>query len=355
MARPGEKAGRPRRDAAFYDEGVPSPSRSPRSWQVCRLGPPEQALRLAEVPARAPGPGEARVEVAAAGLNFPDLLLCAGRYQERPEPPFSPGFEAAGVVAQAGPGSAFAPGQHVVVVPELPNGALQESITVPDAQLYPVPAAMPVTTAAALHIAYQTAHMAMHHRAGLRAGETLLVTGAAGGVGSAAVQLGRAAGARVIAAATGPAKAAACLRMGAGLAIDLAAEPDPVRAVRAATGGRGADVIIDVVGGDTFGWARRCAGWQGRVVVTGFAGGTIGAAPLNHVLLRNYSVTGLHLAGYRRENPALLRSVHDELVKLHADGLITPEIFRELPFGQAPAGLALLRQREVIGRVVLRC
>jgi NADPH:quinone reductase len=322
---------------------------------VCRLGPPDQALRLTEVPERPPGPGEARVEVGAAGLNFPDLLLCAGGYQERPELPFSPGFEAAGTVAEAGRESAFVPGQRVLVVPELPNGALQESITAPDAQLYPVPAAMPLATAAALHIAYQTAHMALHHRAGLRMGETLLVTGAAGGVGSAAVQLGRAAGARVIAAVTGPVKAAACLRMGADSAVDLAAEPDPVSAVRAAAGGHGADVIIDVVGGDTFGWARRCAAWQGRIVVTGFAGGSIGAAPLNHVLLRNYSVVGLHLAAYRRENPALLRTVHDELVKLHAGGLIAPEIHRELPFAQAPAGLALLRRREVIGRVVLRC
>ncbi|HVT67605.1 MAG TPA: alcohol dehydrogenase catalytic domain-containing protein, partial [Trebonia sp.] len=179
---------------------MPMASRTPRSWRVHRLGSPEEALRLDPVPSRPPGPGEARVEVGAVGLNFPDLLLCAGRYQERPPLPFSPGYEAAGTVAEAGPGTGLAAGQPVLVVPELPDGALQESITVPAAQLYPVPDSMPVTVAAVLHIAYATAHVALHHRAGLEPGETLLVTGAAGGVGSAAIQLGRAAGAVVIAA-----------------------------------------------------------------------------------------------------------------------------------------------------------
>jgi NADPH2:quinone reductase len=331
------------------------PAAAPRSWRVRQLGTPREALRLEPGPARSPGPGEARVEVGAVGLNFPDLLLCAGRYQERPPLPFSPGFEAAGVVAEAGDGSALTPGQRVVVVPELPNGALQQSITVPGAQLYPVPESMPVTAAAALHIAYQTAHVALHHRAGLRAGETVLVTGAAGGVGSATVQLARAAGCAVIAAVTGPAKAAACRRMGAGLVVDLAAEPDPVARVRAETGGRGADVIVDVVGGETFGWARRCVAFEGRIVLVGFTGGAIGQVPANHVLLRNYSVLGLHLAAYRRENPALLRAVHDTLVAMCSGGLISPQIYRELPFGQAPAGLELLAGREVVGRVVLRC
>ncbi|HEY7011308.1 MAG TPA: NADPH:quinone oxidoreductase family protein [Streptosporangiaceae bacterium] len=326
----------------------------PRSWRVRQLGPPEQALRLEPGPAREPGPGEARVEIGAVGLNFPDLLLCAGRYQVRPDLPFSPGFEAAGVVAEAGPDATVAPGQPVLVVPELPNGALQESITVPTAELYPVPGAMPVAEAAALHIAYQTAYVAMHHRTQLRAGDTLLVTGAAGGVGSAAVQLGRAAGGRVIAAVTGPAKAAACRRMGADLVIDLAAEPDPAGRVRAATGGRGADLVIDVVGGSTFDWARRAVVFGGSIVVTGFTSGTINELRTNHVLLRNYSVVGLHLVRYRQEDPALLREVHDKLIALWSAGSIAPQIYRELPFDQAPAGLSLLSGREAIGRVVLR-
>ena len=212
-----------------------------------------------------------------------------------------------------------------------------------------------MTAAAALHIAYQTAYVALHHRARLRAGDTLLVTGAAGGVGSAAVQLGLAAGCSVIAAVTGPAKAAACRRMGAGLVIDLAGEPDPAARVRAAAGGRGADVVLDVVGADAFDWARRCVAFEGRIVVLGFTGGAIGQLPANHVLLRNYSVLGLHLAAYRRENPALLRGTHDTLVRMYADGLISPPVYRELRFGEAPAGLDLLSGRAVIGRVVLRC
>lgn len=335
--------------------GMPSPDGTNRSWRVCRLGTPHEALRLDEVTPRPPGPGEARVTVGAVGLNFPDLLLCAGQYQERPDLPFSPGYEAAGVVAEAGPGVAVQPGQRVVVVPELPNGALQESLTVPAAELYPVPDSMPVTEAAALHIAYQTAHVALHHRAHLQAGEWVLVTGATGGVGSAAVQLARAAGCPVIAAVTGEVKAAAALRLGADVAVDLATEPDPVARVRAATSGRGADVVLDVVGGEVFGWARRCVAWEGRIVVTGFAGGSIGTAPLNHILLRNYSVVGLHLARYRRENPAVLQSAHAGLLGLYAAGAIRPEIYRELPFTEAPAALDLLARREVIGRVILRC
>jgi len=316
------------------------PARVPRSWRVRQLGPPEEALRLEPGLAREPGPGEARVEIGAVGLNFPDLLLCAGRYQQRPELPFSPGFEAAGVVAEAGPDAAVAPGQPVLVVPELPNGALQESITVPVAELYPVPGSMPVAEAAALHIAYQTAYVAMHHRTQLRAGDTLLVTGAAGG--------------RVIAAVTGPAKAAACRRMGADLVIDLAGEPDPAGRVRAATGGRGAELVIDVVGGTTFDWARRAVAFGGSIVVTGFTSGTINEMRTNHVLLRNYSVVGLHLVRYRQEDPALLRAVHDKLIALWSAGSIAPQIYRELPFDQAPAGLSLLSGREAIGRVVLR-
>lgn len=247
-----------------------------------RLGSPREALSLEPAPVRRPGPGEARVTIGAAGLNFPDLLLCAGRYQERPTLPFSPGFEAAGVVTEAGPGAAVGPGEHVVVVPELPNGALQESITVPGRQLFPVPASMPVTVAAVLHIAYQTAYVALHRRARLQAGDALVVTGAAGGVGSAAVQLGRAAGCHVIAAATGAGKAAACRRMGADVVIDLAGEPDPAGRVLGATGGHGADVIVDVVGGETSAWLRRCVAFEGRMVVAGFAGGVIGEARVVH-------------------------------------------------------------------------
>lgn len=258
-------------------------------------------------------------------------------------------------MAAAGDGTELEPGQRVLVVPDLPNGSLQESITLPASQVYPVPGSMPLADAAVLHIAYQTAHVALHHRAGLRAGETVLITGATGGVGSAAVQLALAAGARVIAVVTGTAKAAAARRLGAHEVIDLPAVADPVGQVRAVTGGRGAHVIVDVVGGDMFGWVRRCVAFEGRIVLTGFTSGAFGEIPANHVLLRNYSVVGLHLALYRRENPALLRDVHEKLLRLYRAGTIVPQLYRELPFDQAPAGLDLLASREVIGRVVLSC
>jgi NADPH2:quinone reductase len=321
----------------------------PRAWRVHRYGPPEDALRLDAVAPRPPGPGEAAVAVEAVGLNFPDLLLCSGGYQERPALPFAPGYEAAGRVVAAGPGSARRVGERVIVVPELPNGAYQERITASDAELYPVPDAVDPVTAAVLHIAYETAHVALHRRAGLRAGETVLVHGGAGGVGAAAIQLARAAGARVLATATGADRAAACARLGAE-AIDLAATPDFASLVRAEGG---ADVILDVVGGDVFDQSRRCVAFGGRIVVAGFASGAIPQIPANHVLLRNYSVVGLHLAAYRRAEPALLRAVHAELLELLAAGAIAPPVDAVLPFADAPAALRRLAERRVIGRLAL--
>jgi NADPH:quinone reductase len=323
-----------------------------RAWQVSRLGPPEEALALVDVEPRPPGDGEALVDVAAVGLNFPDLLLCEGRYQERPALPFSPGYEAAGVVAETGRGCRIAVGQRVIVVPELPHGALQQRLTVPETQLYPVPEWVEPATAAVLHIAYATAHVGLHHRAGLRPGETVLVTGAAGGVGSAAVQLARAGGARVIAAVTGARHAATAARSGADRVVDLAQE-DLVPAVRAATDGRGADVVLDVVGGAGFDEVRRCAAFEGRVVVAGFTSGVIPSAPANHLLLRNYAIVGLHLALYRRHDPQRLRGVHAELLALLERGAIAPVIEARLPFAEAPRALRRLADRAVGGRLVL--
>ena len=323
------------------------------SWRVCTLGTPEEALSLEERPVRVPGYGEARVAVEAVGLHHPDLLLCAGRYQERPELPFSPGFEAAGIVVETGPGCGVEPGQRVVVVPELPEGAFQQSLTVPEAQLLAVPDTRPAPVAAVLHIAWSTAHAALHHRAALRRGETVLVTGAAGGVGSATVRLAKAAGAYVVATATGPDRAAACRSAGADEAIDLSLQPDLVGRARELTAGRGFDVVVDVVGGELFAELRRCVAFEGRLVTVGFTGG-LAEAPANHVLLRNYSVVGLHLAAYRRAAPRVLRETHRRLLDLLAAGVIAPPIDRVVAFEDAPAGLEAIGAREVIGRVVVR-
>jgi NADPH2:quinone reductase len=281
------------------------------------------------------------------------LLLCAGRYQERPRLPFSPGFEAAGTVVAIGPKSRRRVGERVIVVPELPEGGFQERLVVADAQLFPVPDVVDAVTAAVLHIAYATAHVALHERAGLREGETLLVHGGAGGVSSAAIQLGRSAGARVLATATGAEKAEACVRLGADMAFDLAETPDVAAAVCRVTAGHGADVILDVVGGELFEHSRRCVAFGGRVVVAGFTSGAIPTVPANHVLLRNYSVVGVHLAAYRREDPQLLRRVHTELLELLAQRRIAPAIDRVLPFEALPDALRLVAERRVIGRVAL--
>jgi NADPH2:quinone reductase len=293
------------------------------------------------------------VRVEAVGLNFPDLLLCAGAYQERPPLPFVPGFEAAGRVTATGPGCSVRAGEPVILVPELPGGAFRELATVPEAQVFPAPQGADPAVAATLHVAHVTAYAALHRRARLRAGETVLVTGAAGGVGSAAIGLARAAGARVIAAATGPVKAAACRELGADVVVDLAGQEDLAAAVRAATGGRGADVAVDTVGGALFHRVRRAVAFEGRIVVVGFTGGAVADLPVNHVLLRTYGVLGLHLAAYRREDPAALRAMHAEVVGLWARGLVAPRLHRVLPFEQAPGALDLLARREVVGRIAL--
>lgn len=326
---------------------------SQQAWQVHRLGPPHRALRLVTVEIRPPRPGGARVAVDAIGLNHPDLLLCAGKYQQRPDLPFSPGFEATGVVVEAGPDSRHRVGERVIVVPELPSGAFQQMLTVPDGQLFPVSDDVPPQVAAVLHIAYATAHAALHRRAALRSDETLIVSGAAGGVGLAAVQIGRAAGARVIALASGSSKVAACRAAGADVTVDLDETGELVERLRDLTGGRGADVVIDVVGGALFQQLRRAVAFEGRLVTVGFTSSQLPDLPVNHALLRNYSLVGLNLGLYRHEAPETLREIHDAVVAMYTNGLIDPVIHRALPFSEAPEALELLASRSAIGRVVL--
>jgi NADPH:quinone reductase len=324
-----------------------------RAWRVQRHGTPAEALELDVVDVPEPGPGEATVAIEAVGLNFPDLLLCAGRHQESPPLPFVPGYEAAGVVRAVGPGCSVAPGDRVIVVPELTSGAYRELTTVPETEIFPSPAGIDPIIAATLHIAGVTAHAALHHRAGLRAGEWVLVTGTAGGVGSAAIGLARAAGAHVVALATGAAKAAACREMGADVVVDLAEPHDLPAVVRGATDGRGADVVVENVGGALFDRVRRCVAFEGRIVIVGFTSGVVPEVPVNHVLLRNHAVVGLHIAAYRRERPALVRAIHAEVADLCARGVVVPRLSRVLPFDRAPAALELLARREAVGRIAL--
>ncbi|MCW2679500.1 MAG: putative alcohol dehydrogenase, zinc-containing [Frankiales bacterium] len=318
-----------------------------RAWQVHELGEPQDVLRLEDVPEPEAGPGMLRLKVDAVALNFPDVLLCRGMYQEKPELPFTPGLEVCGTVLD-GPRA----GERVLAGPGLPRGGMAEQVVVPEAAAHAVPDDMPAAKAASMLITYQTGHVGLHRRAQLKEGETLLVHAGAGGVGSAAIQLGKAAGARVIATAGGPEKVQVCKDLGADVAIDYSSE-DFVAIVKDVTAGRGADVIYDSVGGDTFDKSRTCIAFEGRIVVVGFAGGRIADAPTNHALVKNYSVVGLHWGLYRHYEPQIFVDTHAALVDLWSRREVDPLVGAELPLEQAPAALARLGDRGTIGKVVL--
>ena len=325
-----------------------------RAWRVHQLGDPVDVLTLEDIDVPTPGPGEVRIEVAACALNVPDMLLCQGRYQERPALPFTPGMEVAGTVSAVGDGvDRCRPGDRVLARPMIEHGGLAEQTLAVATDVFALSDAMGFEAASALHITYHTGHCALHRRARIRAGETLLVHAGAGGVGSAAIQLGKAAGARVIATAGGEHKVDVCTRLGADLAIDYSAG-DFVDAVNEFTGGRGADVIYDPVGGDTFDRSRKCIAWEGRILVIGFTSGRIADAPTNHALIKNYSVVGVHWGRYARMEPGFDDAVHAELIELHAGGLVDPLVSEVLPMADAPAGLARLASRHTVGKIVIR-
>lgn len=315
-----------------------------KAWRVHELGQPADVLRFEDVEVPSPGDGQLLVRVRAAALNFPDLLMIAGKYQERPALPFIPGVELTGEVVGSG--------ERVLGAPAAGSGAFAEYALMDAAAAFPVPDQMPDHEAAALFLTYQTGHVGLHRRARLKAGEMVLVHAGAGGVGSAAIQLAKAADAKVIATAGGPEKVAVCLKLGADHAIDYLAG-DFVGPVKDLTGGRGADVIYDPVGGDVFDSSRRCIAFEGRIVVVGFTSGRIADAPTNHALVKNYSVLGLHWGLYRTYEAALIREVHAELTRLYAEGAIKPLVSQTLPLDQAVEALAMLGQRATTGKVVL--
>ena len=318
-----------------------------RAWQVQELGEPLDVLRWVDVDEPETGPGLLKVRVDAVALNFPDLLLCRGTYQEKPPLPFTPGVEVCGTVLE-GPRA----GERVLAAPGLPRGGMAERVVVAEAAALPVPATMPVAKAASMLVTYQTGYVGLHRRGQLKAGETLLVHAGAGGVGTAAIQLGLAAGARVIATAGGPDKVQVCKDLGADVVVDYNAE-DFVEIVKDVTDGRGADVIYDSVGGDVFDKSRRCIAFEGRIVVVGFAGGRIADAPTNHALVKNYAIVGLHWGLYRKHEPSIIPATHHALVQLWEQGLIDPLIGAELPLSEAPQALTSLGDRGTVGKVVL--
>ncbi|WP_284035892.1 NADPH:quinone oxidoreductase family protein [Neobacillus sp. 114] len=322
-----------------------------RSWIVNELGDPKDVLNLEEKSVPALEEGKVLIQVEASSLNFFDILLCQGKYQEKPPTPFTPGAEVSGIIREVGEGSRFQVGQRVIATPPLPNGGLSEWVSVPENSVYVISEKMSPSEAASMFITYQTSYYALYHRANLQKGEVLLVHAGAGGVGSAAIQLGKARGAKIIATAGGPEKVQLCKDLGADIAIDYLTE-DFVDVVKKETGGRGADVIYDPVGGDVFDRSRKCIAFDGRLLVIGFAGGRIPEAPANHALIKNYSIVGVHWGLFRRLYPEKAVEIHEDLMKLYDQGLIKPLIYREFDFTDVPSALEVLGDRQTYGKLV---
>jgi NADPH2:quinone reductase len=315
-----------------------------------RCGEPSD-LEYRDVPDPEPGPGQVLVDIRAIGCNFPDILMVQGKYQVKPPLPFSPGHEIAGVVRAVGAGvTRVQPGARVIA--SLEWGGYAERAVTPAARVFPIPDAMPFDEAAALFVVYQTGYCALVRRAALQPGEWLLVHGAAGGVGLAAVQLGKALAARVIATAGTPEKLEVARRAGADVLIDYRTE-DWIERVKAVTGGEGADVIYDPVGGDVFDGSTKCIAFEGRLLTIGFAGGRIPTLAMNRVLLKNFSVVGVHWGYYQRRGSPLVGEWMDALLKLYDQGRIRPVIYRTYPLREAAAALRALAARESYGKVVL--
>jgi NADPH:quinone reductase len=322
-----------------------------RAWQVTELGEPRDVLRLAEVAGPGPGPGQVLVRVRAAAANFPDVLMCRGGYQVRPPLPFTPGIELCGEIAAVGPGvTGLAVGDRVLGGSSLPSGAYAELAIMNADNVFPAPAGLDDAEAAAFFITYQTGWFGLHRRARLAAGETLLVHAAAGGVGSGAVQLGRAAGARVIGVVGGERKAEAARALGADVVIDRL-EQDFVEVVKDVTDGRGADVVYDPVGGEAYARSTKCIAFEGRILVVGFASGQIPTAALNHALVKNYSIVGLHWGLYQTRDPQAVRDAHAQLSTLVADGLIRPLVSERLGLGDVAEGVQRLADGDIVGRI----
>jgi len=308
-------------------------------------------LSTREVPEPRPRDGEVVIDVAAAGCNFFDILLVQGKYQMKPPFPFTPGAEVAGVVRELGPAvRGVAVGDRVFG--GVPLGAFAERIALPASGLQRMPDGMSFPEGAAFPVVYPTSYAALVYRASLRAGETLLVHAAAGGVGVAAVQIGKALGARVIATAGGAEKLEVSRRAGADEAIDYS-KGDWVDAVKRLTGGRGADVIYDPVGGDVFEGSMKCIAWNGRLLVIGFAGGVIPEVKANRILLKNISVVGLHWGAYAQNEPERVPETFAGLARLYEAGHVKPLIFGTYSLDEVPQALDALGSRGTYGKVII--
>jgi NADPH2:quinone reductase len=325
-----------------------------KAWVVRELGTPDK-LRFEEVERSAPADGLVRIRVHAAAVNFFDLLQISGTYQVKPDLPFVPGAEVAGEVETAPPGCGLEPGDRVLATVSqdgLHRGGYTEVTHADPEGVLKIPDAMSFVEAAAFFINYQTGWFGLNRRAHVKPGEVVLVHGGAGGVGTAAIQLAKAAGARVIATAGTNAKVAVCREMGADLAINYN-DADFVAAVKQATDGRGADVIYDPVGGDVFDRSTKCVAFEGRIVVVGFTSGRMPTVAANHVLIKNYSVVGLHWGLYRQRAPQLIPECTEALLDLYSAGKIRPYVGQQAPLADAITLLQAVAARQTNGKAVL--
>lgn len=317
----------------------------------CRAFGPVDDLVFEEAATPALGAGEVRLRVAACGVNFPDVLIVQGKYQFKPELPFAPGGEVSGTIAEVGPGvQGFSVGDAVIAT-TLWGGFAEELVTSAD-RLLRRPASMDEVTAAGFALTYGTSYHALVQRAAIRPGETLLVLGSAGGVGVAAVQIAKALGARVIAAASSPEKLEVARAQGADELVNYSEDGYRDR-LKELTGGRGVDVVYDPVGGSLFEPSLRSMAWNGRYLVVGFASGDIPKVPANLTLLKGCSVVGVFWGQFRRNEPELDADNYRRLFALHADGKISPVISATYPLERAKEALHALAERRVTGKVVL--
>ena len=320
-----------------------------KAWQIHELGEPKESLKVHEMDTPEPMAGQLLIEVDAVGLAFPDVLQCRGEYQVKPPLPFIPGGETAGRVIAVGEGvEDFRVGQKVISL----GGGLSEQALVQAQMSFGVPDSMDQVKAAALPMNYGTTWFALHDRALIKSGESLLVTGASGGTGSAAIQLGLAAGARVIAVAGGKEKVDACRELGADVVIDHKEEEDLVEKVREVTNNSGVDVAYDPVGGEVFQKVRRCMAWNGRLLVIGFVAG-IPEIATNHVLLKNYSVVGVHWGASLGRDPGSFKQQMSSVVELSKGGEVDPLLHPTYEFDSANQALQDIADRKVVGKVVV--
>ena len=318
---------------------------------VCREWGPPETLVVDEVPEPVPGPNDVLVRVRACGVNFADALIVQGKYQEKPPLPFVPGLEVAGEIVSMGEDVAgLATGQRVVAL--CATGGYAEMVTASAAVTIRIPDEMPYETAAGFMVAYGTAHVGLKHRAGLRAGETLLVHGAGGGVGLAAVEVGKAMGATVIATAGSEDKRALARAHGARHVIDYRAGPFK-DIVKTLTDDRGADVVFDPVGGRVFAQSLRCIAWEGRMLVIGFAAGDIPEVPAGLVLVKNISMTGVYWGAYRMHEPEIITTSLRRLFAWYEEGALRPVISEVLPLERAAEAMERLLDRQARGKIVL--